>query len=124
MTYSILSFGQIGTIEPRISEVVVNSGIEMNMDMVIEYHDYLTSHMDETVGLLINKKNDYTYDFEAQKHLVDLPHIKAMAVVVYRQATRIATESLVQLKRTHPWNLCIFDDYDEALGWLRAELAK
>ena len=117
-----LSFCDIKAIAPHVCEVTVYHAVEIDDDMVDEYHGFLTKHQDETKGLLINKKNDYTYTFSAQTRLLDLPHVKAIAVVVYRQSSRIITELISRTPRRNPWNLKIFDDYDEAVDWLRSEV--
>ena len=122
MEEAVLSFGTIRHLEDGICEVVVDDGVEMTRAMVDEYHDHLSSYYPHDFAILVNKKNDYTYDFEAQQHLATLPNIRAIAVLVYRRASEIATQALHNIKRDHQWNLRIFYDRDKALQWLESQL--
>lgn len=122
MKTTALSFAEVKNIAPHISEVTVMNGVEVDASMVKECHDFLKLNPEESLGLLINKKNDYTYGFAAQQDLLDLPHIQALAFVVYRDTSRRITELLAQVPRQHPWNMQIFTDYEEALAWLGTQL--
>ena len=113
-----LHFAKIILLREDIAEVLINEGVEMDVGMVDEYHDFLLSHLRAPFSLLINKVNPYTYDFSAQKKLATLKEINAMAVVAYNRVTEIATESLASLPRDVDWDLKIFSHRDEALAWL------
>ncbi len=113
-----LHFARIILLREDIAEVLINEGVEMDVGMVDQYHDFLLSHLRAPFSLLINKVNPYTYDFSAQKKLATLKEINAMAVVAYNRVTEIATESLASLPRDVDWNLKIFSHRDEALAWL------
>ena len=91
-----LSFAKIIILRDDIAEVMINDGIEMNPGMVDQYHDFLLSHLRSPFALLINKVNAYTYSFEAQQKLASFP-------------------------RDEDWNISIFPDHDQALGWLISE---
>lgn len=119
-----LSFAKIIILREDIAEVIINDGIEMNAEMVDEYHNFLLSHLHAPFSLLINKVNSYTYDFQAQEKLATLKEINAMAVVAYNRATRISTEMLATFPRNVDWNLRIFSNRDEALAWLLAKQSK
>jgi len=114
-----LSFAQVIILHPDIAEVFINEGVEMNINMVKEYHNFLIAHLKSPFSLLINKIKSYSYDFEAQIYLANIKEINAMAVVAYSKATQYATHSLATgaLKNT-PWNLEIFQDRQTALTWL------
>ena len=116
-----LHFAKIILLREDIAEVLINEGVEMDVGMVDEYHDFLLSHLRAPFSLLINKVNPYTYDFSAQKKLATLKEINAMAVVAYNRVTEIATESLASLPRDVDWDLKIFSYRDEALAWLIAK---
>jgi len=113
-----LSFAKIIIIRNNLAEVLVNEGVEINMDMVEEYHNFLCSNLMAPFYLLINKINTYSYDFEAQKCIATLPEIEAMAVVSYNRVTSITTESLSSFPRGTEWNIKIFEDRNEAIEWL------
>lgn len=118
-----LSFGVIRVLSDRIAEVVVADGIEMTLEHVAEYHEFLLEHLPNPSGLLVNKANSYTYSFDAQQNLFLMDHIKYYAVLVHNTPAWIATESLMSMQRRNDkWNLTIFDQFDSALKWLAKEL--
>lgn len=119
-----LSFAKIIVLQDDIAEVIVHEDIEMNLQMVDEYHAFLLSHLRAPFSLLVNKINAYTYDFEAQQKLATLDEINKMAVVAYNHRTEVATEYLTTVQREVDWNMKIFSDRDLAFKWLVAEQEK
>ena len=61
-----LSFGEIIILKPNLAEVIVDNDVEMDLEMVGEYHEFLLSKLGHPFNLLINKVHQYTYTFEAQ----------------------------------------------------------
>ena len=116
-----LPFTKIIVLSDHIAEVIINEGIEINMDMVEQSHDFLLSHLHAPFSLLINNVNAYSYDFSAQGKLAALKEINAIAVVAYRRSTEIATEVLASQPRDVELNLKIFRNRDDALDWLLSE---
>ena len=119
-----LPFAKIIILRDDIAEVMINEGVQMDIDMVEQYHRFLLSHLQAPFSLLINKVNAYSYDFEAQQKLATLTEIRAMAVVAYNRVSRIATETLAAYPRKVKWNLQIFSNRQEALNWLRVQQAE
>ena len=113
-----LPFARIVILREDIAEVMINEGVQMNLAMVDQYHDFLLTRLDAPFALLINKVNSYSYDFDAQEKLATLKEINAMAVVTYSKVSRLATETLVSFPRKVKWNIKIFSNRDEALAWL------
>ena len=116
-----LPFAKIIILRKDIAEVMINDGIEMDIRMVDQYHDFLLSHLRPPFSLLINKINSYSYDFDAQLKLATLKEINAMAVVAYNRITRVTTEILASYPRSEKWNLKIFSNRNKALVWLLSE---
>jgi hypothetical protein len=123
MKTHVLSFGTITLLRPDLAEVIVNEGIEMDMDMVDEYHMFVSELLAEPCGTLINKKNRYTYTFEAQLAIATLEKIKASAVVVYSETSRISTDALLKLPTHLQQNIKMFSNRDAGLRWLEQQLA-
>ncbi|VAW59807.1 hypothetical protein MNBD_GAMMA08-1399 [hydrothermal vent metagenome] len=119
MTTHTLSFGTITLLQKDIAEVIVNDGVEMNLEMVETYHQFLLENMPESFSLLINKKNAYTYSFEAQLQLATLTQINSMAVLVYSNISAAATKNLATMPRAIPWKLEVFNDRKNAIKWLQ-----
>lgn len=116
-----LPFAKIIILQDNIAEVMINEGVEMDVIMVEQYHDFLLSHLRSPFSLLVNKVNSYTYNFQAQMKLAALKEIKAMAVVAYNRVTKLSTESLASYPRSEEWNLKVFSNRDDALAWLLLE---
>lgn len=119
-----LPFAKIIILREDIAEVMINDGVEMDANMVEQYHAFLLSHLEAPFALLINKINAYSYDFPAQEILATLKEINAMAVVAYNRTTEITTEMLASYPRDVAWNLKIFSNRDEAMAWLLSEQSK
>jgi len=119
-----LPFAKIIILSEDIAEIIINDGVEMNTDMVDQYHDFLLSHLHAPFALLVNKVNSYSYNFEAQQNLATLKEINAMAVVSYNRSTTLATKNLAAFPRNEKWNISIFSSRDEALSWLVSEQEK
>jgi hypothetical protein len=117
-----LNFGKIIIIDENIAEVIVDDGVEMGLQHVDEYQQFLLNHMQTPFGLLVNKVNSYSYTFEAQMKIGTLPEIKAIGIVVYTNAAEQATSYLYKIHEHDKWNLRLFSGRKEALLWLRGEL--
>lgn len=118
-----LPFAEIIIIRADIAEIIINEGIEMNISMVKQYHEFLLAHLIAPFSLLINKINPYTYTFDAQLELATLEEINAMAVVAYNNGTSTTTHYLSTLPRKVEWNMSQFTNRSEALRWLEDEQA-
>lgn len=113
-----LSFCTIYPLAPNLDEVIVDDGIEIDLAMVEEYHAYFARAHATPFSLLINKRHAYTYTFEAQQQIANVPNIQAMAVLVYRKASEAATNALIRMPREVAWNIRIYYDRQSALDWL------
>ncbi|WP_418603119.1 hypothetical protein [Hwangdonia sp.] len=118
-----LSFGEIVILNKNIAEVIVDEGILFDEIMVDEYHDFLLNSLDAPFGVLINKKNAYTYTFGAQKKIVLLDKIKARAVVTQTSAALMASKTLIAISGSTQHNIKFFMDRETALIWLNKELS-
>ena len=118
-----LSFGTVTLLRQDLAEVIINQGVEMDLDMVDEYHMFISEFLADPCALLINKMHQYTYTFEAQLAISNLEKIKAIAAVAYSDASRIASEMLMKLPTHKQWNMKIFSDRESALRWLEQQLS-
>lgn len=116
-----LSFGKIVILRKDIAEVIINEDVEMDIEIVDQFHDFLLSHMSIPFSVVVNKINSYTYDFEAQMKLGTLKELKAIAVIAYTKLSKVTTESMIALPRDIKWNTKIFSNRDGALAWIMYE---
>ena len=113
-----LSFGTISLLSNNLAEIIADDGIVIDEAMVDGFHDFLLSNLDAPFLLLINKKNSYCYTFEAQKTIISLKEIKAIAVVLGTPGALMSTETLLDMNKNSHCNLQMFNLRDEALNWL------
>ncbi|WP_274476070.1 hypothetical protein [Mangrovimonas aestuarii] len=116
-----LPFASITLIEDDIAEVVIDEGVELAMEEVEAYHEFLTTYLKAPFSLLINKKHSYSYTFEAQQNICDIKEIRAMAVVVNNVASELATLTLSKINEHKEWNMLLFNNKADAKDWLYGE---
>jgi len=119
-----LPFGNIDIIREDIAEVVIYDGIELDEEMVEQYHSFLLQHLQAPFSLLINRINGYSYTFNALLKLDTLVEINALAVVTYSQDSKATEQLLASYPRHVEWNMSIFSNRDLALNWLISEQSK
>lgn len=117
-----LSFGEIVLISDSLAEVIVDEGIVMDEVKIDEYHDFLLTHLKSSFGLLVNKKYSYTYTFVAQKAIIGLQEVKAIAVVANTSGSVMSTETVININDNDNVNIKIFQERENALVWLQKEL--
>jgi hypothetical protein len=121
-----LSFGYINKLTENIAEVVVDCGVNMTMEMLDEYELLLDSIFKQKFGLLINKINNYTYNYEVKLSIASHQNIKAMAVVNYFPNSQESTKELLTLRKIDKWNLREYSGlelgWQNAYDWLKDEL--
>lgn len=116
-----LSFGNISVIKKDLAEVVVDDGIEMDVPMVEEFHEFLTQNFKAPFRILVNRKNSYSYTFQAQKIIGNIEQVKAIAVIIGTNGGLMSTETLINLNKESNWNINLFQNRDKALEWLNGE---
>lgn len=120
MTAHLLSHTQIIILQEDIAEVIINEGVEINLEMLAEIHEILINHLKSPFSLLINKLNHYALSFEAQQQMSRLTQVNARAVVVYDKASEASSRLIAHTSRQKPQNFQIFYDRHSALEWLQA----
>ncbi len=119
-----LSFCEVIPVSDQITETIVDEDIEVNNVMIAEYHEWLAHHHDGNIGLLINKKNHYSYSFDAQLEIGVIDKIKAIAVIVPDAAREIAANAILNMGIRRNISHHVFYSRTKAIKWLEEELAK
>lgn len=119
-----ISFAKIIKLEEDLAEVIVNEGVDFDMDMVHEYHTWIQENMKHPCYMMINRINTYAYGFEVMQTLGTIEEIKAIAMVVYTRASEVAVAALREFPKERPWHSRIFNSRDGALQWLNNERGK
>ncbi|MDP7593093.1 MAG: hypothetical protein QF552_10460 [Litorilituus sp.] len=122
-----LSFCTVNRLSDQIAEVIVNSGIEISIEMVEELEVFFAEYFTQPFGVLINKVNHYYYAFEAKLVIGSHAHLKAIAVVNYSKEDQDFTDNFVKIRTVDQWNIQSFSGLDlgwqQAYEWLKKELS-
>jgi len=118
-----LSFCKINKLDVDTAEFIVNDGVEFDLPFVEEYHQWIQQNLIAPSFILVNKKNSYTYTFEAQRKIGTIAEIKALAFVTYTPISEFTTQALSELPRETSWNAAFFSDRESALTWLSEQRA-
>jgi len=113
-----LSFGKVTLIYDDIAEVVANDGVEVTIEMIGEFHEFLINQMSRPFMLLINKRNSYSFTLEAQRYLYSLPDLYAVAVIAYNKASEETAKGILNFSPPELFQSKVFADRSSALEWL------
>jgi len=114
-----LSFLKIIKLDDDLIEVITNEGVEINHQLMEEYHNWIRTNLKHPCYILVNKLNAYTYTFDVQRNLSTIPEVGAIALLVYSKASQMATQALQKCPKTKAWNSKIFLNRQEAMNWLQ-----
>lgn len=114
-----LSFGEIIVHSNNIAEIIIAEGVIMCERKVDELHDFLLGTLAAPFRVLINKRNAYSYSFEAQKIIVNLKEIEAIAFAVYSPSALMSIETIMNVNDRNDWNVKMFRSQEAALIWLK-----
>lgn len=110
--------------EKNIAEIIPSDGIEIQKPDIIEMDEIAFERFQETYTQLINRKNEYSHTEESMMAVAGLKHVCAFAILVYNQTSKTIAEMQVQLQTLFGNKMKIFSDREEAIEWLKEELAQ
>jgi hypothetical protein len=113
-----LSFGPVNIINPNLLEVIVNHGVVFGELEVDEFHDFLLTNLEAPFCLLVNKKYDYSYTFEAQKSVGNLKEVKAIAFLSATLSGAMIYKTMSKINGKEAETVKMFNDRAKALSWL------
>lgn len=114
-----LSFGTIIILEEHLAEVIIHDGLVIDEVVVDLCHDFLLSYLKVPFSIVLNKKNSYSYTYEAQKVFFNLKEIQKVAVVAVTSGAFMSAETLIKISESNHLNIELFEKRDEALEWIR-----
>ncbi len=121
-----LSYADINLLSDNIVEVTIDEGIEITLELMEEYDNFLTSTFKDDFGVLVNKVHKYTYAYEVQLSIASQENLKAIAVVNYHEQGKKMTDEIYKKREIDGWNLESFSGlelgWQSALEWLKNEL--
>ena len=95
-----LPFAKIILLQDDIAEAIVHAEIEVNVDMVDQLHSFLIAKLKSPFSILVNRCNQYNYDFEAQVKVGDIEQMHAVAVVTYSNISTAAAKAMINVPRS------------------------
>ncbi len=98
-------FAKVLIRDVSLIEIIADEGVEINSDMIEQFHQLLLENFSPPIGILVNKINRYSYTFRAQIKLGDIHEVGAIAVVAYSQMSKKRTQAFIGLPRKHELNL-------------------
>lgn len=123
----LLSFAQIIELDSSIIEVIVNKDIEITIEMMEEYDEFLDRHFTQAIGVLVNTINPYRYSFEAKLLAGSHEKVKVMAVLYYKESTVKQVQEITQTRAVDNLNVKTFNALNmgrqTAKQWLESQLA-
>lgn len=117
-SFVTLPFGEVRRIKNHLAEVVIFQGVTMTLQDVRLYNKTLTDMHSDTFGLIVNKRYQYTYTFDAQRELIDIPNLKAVAILVYTSASTHSTKAVLSVMRNKIEHVEIFSLRKDAIAWM------
>jgi hypothetical protein len=117
-----LSFGTANLHDDGIIELRADSDIEVTQKMTDEVHHFLKDHVKEHCGLLVERKHQVAYTFDAMQEFGASKHIAAVAIVTYTDTARLAAESLKTVARKN-CEIGVFSSKPVAHQWLQQQLS-
>lgn len=113
-----LTFATLNLLSDSIVEILIDDGIEVSIEMMEEYDQFLSDNLNENFAMLINRVNNYHCTFEAKVTAVSHGKLCATAIVAYNSDDKQEVDSLLRIRKMDELNLEIFSGLE--LGWQAA----
>ena len=113
-----LSFGKIDVLRRNIAEVIVDEGVNIDIEMEDEIHNCWLSIFTSSFSLLINKTNSYSTKFDALTQCGTLTEINKMAVFAPNKVAKLSADFAAAVPRSVDLNIEVFSNRADALAWL------
>lgn len=122
-----LSFATVNLLSDSIVEILIDDGVEVSLEMIEEFDNYLSDNLTESFAMLINRINDYHCTFEAKLTAVSHGQLCATAIVAYNNEDKKEVDDLLRIRRIDELNLQLFPGlemgWQSAYDWLEGQLA-
>jgi len=123
-----LSFCVVNKYTDNIAEIIIDSDIDVTVEMVEEIDIFLTNIFQQDFGVLVNKVYRYRYEYDARLMLGSLEAMKAIASVNYSAEGERSTHAVLQVRCVDNLNVRSFSAYQlgwqQAYDWLLIELSR
>ena len=112
-----LSFCDITFLDDSIVEVAPYKNCHIEDKEVVEFHDFFDS-LQREVGVLVNRKNVYSYSFFAQTNIANHENITAVCIYI-PNPDLINNNKYIAKTIVSKTPIKVFTEHDIAEVWLR-----
>ncbi len=111
----------------NIAQVTIEPGVEVTLEMLGEFDEYMSQIFNHDYALLVNKQHKYTYSFEAQLCMASQEKLRATAVVFYHDQDAKLPQQLTEMRQVDELNIRLFSGVNDgninAMNWLEEQLS-
>ena len=111
----------------NIAQVTIEPGVEITLEMLGEFDEYMSQIFNHDYALLVNKQHKYSYSFEAQLCMASQEKLKATAVVFYDENEAKLPPGFSQRRQMDELNIRLFSGINAgnktAVNWLEEQLS-
>lgn len=118
-----LPFGCLRCPADNIVELIIDEGVEINVDMARAFQVAIEQWVDGPTGLVVHKLNSYSVSFDAQQIIGDLPGIAVSAVVAYNRFGEMSAQQIIAMSEMPEGDIAIFPTLENAVFWLQKRLS-
>jgi len=117
-----LSFAKVIVLESNLAEVIVDEGVNIDIEMVDEIHHCLLSIFTHSFLLLINKTNSYSTQLDALIKFGALPVLNKIAVFAPNKMAKLSADFAADIPSSAELDIQVFTNRDDAFSWLTQQL--
>ncbi len=111
-----LTFGSYREIEPKIVEVIINEGVELDDKMIKQAETALLDTFGQTpYALLVSRIYPYSHSMGSLTKVPKMANLAAIAIVVYSELSK----HTARIHKIYQENVRVFDNKEDALIWLK-----
>jgi len=121
MVFNDFNFCRITKLEDDIAELIFTQGYEILPENIDAIHALLGENLADPYMIVIDKRYEYSYSFDAQLKLGEHEGMKAIAIISQSSIASASLEHLQSLHRKKPMNMKVFPSREKALSWLHLQ---
>lgn len=113
-----VSFAKLNILSNTVCEVIVDDGVNINLEMVEEIHAAFRMNFSDQFSLLINKRNSYSTELDALIQFGKLPQINKIAIFAPNKLAKMSADFSADIPSSAALNIEVFINRENALTWL------
>ena len=120
MEQRALSFCKFIKHNESLLEAILDNSVDFGVDHANEVNNILKSMSTVPYGILVDVRNDFTFNFDAGVKIGNLEFEKRVAFLIHRKSAETAARCVIHMQKASfpEKELKIFYDRDLAIKWL------